>query len=97
MENTTQTGKLEIQVCGPNMNHPSTGCAFRIHAANCSHAKRDMKAPVNFDGNGWKMEASTLREIAIEIYSAQIDEGSMTEEDALSDVDFCNCVKLPLE
>ncbi len=43
------------------------------------------------------MEAASQREIAVSIYQPMINEGSMTEEDALADVDFCKCVKLPLE
>lgn len=97
MKNTTiNKVTMEVQICGPNLNHPSTGCAFRVHAATCSHAKRDMCPPLNWDENGWKMQASSLQEIAACIYKDMINEGSMTEDDALEDVDFCACVKLPI-
>lgn len=92
----TKSKELSVQVCGPaSWRHG----AFRVHASTCSHAKRDMELPNNGNnwGNGWEMKAFSLREIAVCIYSDMIDEGSMTEQDALADVEFCNCVKLPME
>ena len=80
----------EVKVCGPNGNW--NGPSFRVHAATCSAATRDLRS-----GGGWTMDASNQREIVVTIWQDIIDEGGMTENDAWHETHICDCVKLPQE
>jgi len=65
---------------------------IHVHDANC----RDLQNLSRYGMiNGkWSYEATTQREIAIDSYADQIDEGSMDIEMAISEHQFFPCITL---
>jgi hypothetical protein len=83
-----------ITIIGPNLPHHATpnGEAFIAHAAGCRDIARTLSR--HDAAQPRTIEADTFVDVAVAIYEDMIDEGSMSEDDAVADVHFCPCCEL---
>lgn len=87
---------MRVAIYGPNLpNSMQRKGGFHVHASNCADcAKLDKHPSVD---ERWDIDVSSVAEIGEEIYADHIAEGSMTLDDAVSDLYLYPCVNLPKE
>jgi len=92
------TTALDVTVIGPNlMTKDAERGEMHVHAAGCRDIARTEKR--NQLGKSYSHDligAASKEQVADWIYCDHIDEGSMTLDDAMDQLYFAPCVKLPL-
>ncbi len=78
-----------LSIHGPNGGW--AGPTFHIHRKGCADTKKGQYLRAERD---WFMKASTAEEVAAEIYSDHIAEGSMNIGDALADIRIFPCANV---
>jgi hypothetical protein len=84
-----QTPAQSLAVLDPN----DTPNWMEVHKAGCQHLTRGRGRSKG--ENAWTLEAGSLTEAATEIAHDFIAEGSMTVEEAVENIHWAPCVKLP--
>lgn len=84
---------MTVRILGPNLPAHLTerhGETFHIHAEHCAdinqYGRDERPSP-------WTFHPVSFDELAYEVYVDQIEEGSMTIDDAKSDLWLAPCVK----
>jgi len=84
---------MKLVVAGPNLPNSAHGETFHVHVEGCKDLKRAPYARRAADVNLWEGEYVSAEAVAAEVYADQIGEGSMTVEDAISDIYFAPCTE----
>lgn len=84
-----------VTILGPNLPRiPETqahGETFHVHATGCADIRR--YGQHERSGIAWTTAVDSFAQLARDVYADQIDEGSMTVDDAMSDIWLAPCVR----
>ena len=84
----------DLTIIGPNIDPHMVGRhgeTFHVHATGCADVAR-YGGTVDQRGRAWTFSPPSFAELARHIYDDQIEEGSMTVDDAMADIWLAPCV-----